>query len=175
MEAADCFNFCPRCGRGIDGAAGARPFRCAACGFVYFFNAAVSVSVIILDADDQRRSLFIRRGHDPGKGKLAFAGGFVDPGETVEAAARREVREEVGLDLADVTWLGSFPNNYRYLDVVYPVADLFFVASAPCPREATALDGVAGIEWLDPAGVDVNDIAFPSMQAALARYLGGTR
>jgi NAD+ diphosphatase len=173
MEAADCFNFCPRCGRAIEGAAGARPFRCGACGFVYFFNAAVSVAVIILDAADPRRSLFIRRGHDPGKDKLAFAGGFVDPGETIETAARREVREEVGLELTDVAWLGSFPNNYHYLDVVYPVADLFFVARAPRPHEAAALDGVAGIEWLDPATIDPNDIAFPSMRAALAQYVAG--
>ncbi len=171
MDPAACFNYCPRCGRAVDGVVGARPFRCGGCGFVYFFNAAVSVAVIILDAADRRRSLFIRRAHEPGKGKLAFAGGFVDPGETVEAAAHREVREEVGLTLTDVTWLGSFPNDYRYLDLVYPVADLFFVGRTTRPDEAAVLDGVASLAWLDPAEVDPGDVAFPSMRAALAKYV----
>jgi NAD+ diphosphatase len=171
MDPAACFNYCPRCGRAIEGAAGARPFRCASCGFVYFFNAAVSVAVIILDPADRRRALFIRRAHEPARGKLALAGGFVDPGETVEAAAHREVREEVGLTLTDVTWLGSFPNDYRYLGIVYPVADLFFVACASRPDEAAALDGVASVVWLDPAEVDLDEIAFPSMRAALERYV----
>jgi ADP-ribose pyrophosphatase YjhB (NUDIX family) len=175
MDPAACFNYCPRCGRAIDGAAGARPFRCGGCGFVYFFNAAVSVAAIILDGANARRALFIRRGHQPGLGKLAFAGGFVDPGERVETAVTREVREEVGLELTDVTWLGSFPNDYRYLDLVYPVADLFFVARAPQPDRAAALDGVADIVWLDPGDVDPQEIAFPSMRAALAQYVSAVR
>jgi hypothetical protein len=80
------------------------------------------------------------------------------------------VREEVGLELTDVTWLGSFPNDYRYLDLVYPVADLFFVGRAARPDEAVPLDGVASLVWADPAELDEADMAFPSMRAALAQY-----
>jgi NAD+ diphosphatase len=175
MDPASCFFFCPRCGRAIDGEAGARPFRCTACGFVYYFNAAVSVSAIIRDGPDDTRALFIRRGHEPAQGKLAFVGGFVDPGEGVEMALAREVREEVGLELTDVRWLASFPNAYHYRDLVYPVADLFFVCRAVRPEQAAALDGVASVCWLDPRRVDPDEIAFPSMRAALARWLDGPR
>ncbi len=89
-------------------------------------------------------------------------------GERVEEALRREIREEVGLDLGDAAFLGSFPNQYAYKGVTYPVLDLFFTARAVRPESAKALDDVEGVCWLDPMReVTPEDMAFPSMQAAL--------
>lgn len=170
MRPSEYFHYCPRCGRATDGPVGVVPFRCGGCGLVYYFNAAVSAAAFILDADDDRRALFIRRGHDPGWGRLALAGGFIDPGERAEDAIRREIREEVGVDLRDVTWLGSFPNDYAYGGVVYPVIDLYFVGRA-ARSEAAALDGVDDVVWLDPAAIDPAELAFPSMRLALELYL----
>ena len=151
MDPAACFNYCPRCGRAIDGAAGARPFRCDGCGFVYFFNAAVSVAVIIVDAADARRALFIRRGHEPGLGKLAFAGGFVDPGERVEAAIAREVREEVGLELHGCDVAGVVPQRLSLprsrLSGGGPVLRRARAAAGSRPPRSTASPDSC---WLDP-------------------------
>jgi ADP-ribose pyrophosphatase YjhB (NUDIX family) len=141
---------------------------CGACGFVYYFNPAVSSAGILLAADG--RGLFIRRGHEPGLGRLAFAGGFVDAGETPEAALRREVREEVGVELADVTYLGSQPNTYDYRGVTYHVVDLIFVAAIADGSTARHLDGVAAIEWHDPLTLDPARLAFASMTWALSEF-----
>lgn len=161
------FRCCPRCGEALR-APGACPLTCVACGFAYYFNPAVSAAAILLRADGQ--ALFIRRGHDPGKGRLAFAGGFVDAGETPETALCREVREEVGVEIAALTYLGSQPNTYPYRGVTYHVVDTIFVArlaEGPAPR---VLDGVAAIEWHDPLTLDPATLAFASMSWALARF-----
>lgn len=161
------FRCCPRCGVAL-AAPGACPLVCEACGFAYYFNPAVSAAAILLRGDGQ--ALFIRRGHEPGLGRLAFVGGFVDAGETPEDALRREVREEVGVELAAIDYLGSQPNTYGYRGVSYHVADLIFVATlAPgaVPRE---LDGVAAIEWHDPMALEPTRLAFASMAWALATF-----
>lgn len=162
------FRFCPRCGSRQDAPAAGPTFVCGACGLRYYFNPAIAVAAIILRGDG--RGLFIRRAKDPEKGKLALVGGFVDVGETAEQALRREVREEVQLELGPIRLLSSHPNDYVYAGVIYPVVDVFFVARAEDPARAAALDGVASFIWEDPAAVDPADIAFPSMRDALARY-----
>jgi ADP-ribose pyrophosphatase YjhB (NUDIX family) len=127
----------------------------------------VAVAAIIVRPDGL--ALFIRRARDPGQGRLALVGGFVDPGESAEAALAREVREEVGLELETVTYLSSSPNAYHYRGTTYPVVDLVF-AGTTRQTEARALDDVAGLEWLDPFTMAVDDLAFPSMRDGVARY-----
>lgn len=171
MDAApwEIFRFCPRCGVARTApTATPEPFRCAACGFVFFFNPAVAVAALVLRDDGQ--ALFIRRAKEPAKGRLALVGGFVDPGESAEEALRREVREEVRLELDDLRFLSSRPNDYPYQGTIYPVVDLVFVARARDPHQAAALDGVASLEWQDPRAVALDDLAFASMRDAVARY-----
>ena len=60
--------------------------------------AAVSVALIRGDS-----LLLVRRGQPPSLGLYAFPGGRVEPGETLEAAARREMAEETGLDAKELS------------------------------------------------------------------------
>lgn len=172
-EAKDLFDFCARCGerRTVGPAPGANPYRCGTCGFTFYFNTASAVAVFIEDGEG--RVLFIRRGREPARGKLAMAGGFTDPGETAEQATRREIREELGLELAEVTYVGTWPNVYHAGGFVVHVLDIFFRARLASTDMTLDADEVSGAEWLHPAQVDPADIAFPSMRNALAAYLAG--
>jgi len=122
------------------------------------------------DPARRREGAVHQAGQRSGKGRLALVGGFVDAGESAEHALRREVREEVQLELDQVRYLSSHPNDYPYQDTIYPVVDLVFVARTPNHDRAAALDGVASFEWLNPHTVDLEDLAFPSMRDAVARY-----
>lgn len=171
MRPADLFRFCPRCGaaRPAD-EVGRVPVRCGGCDLTLFLNPAVAAGAWLFDPAG--RVLLIRRAHDPQKGKFGLPGGFLDPGESAEDGLRREVREEVGLEVEALTFLVSVPNRYEYKGVTYPVADLIFTARAVAPETARPLDGVAGIEWHRPAAIDPADLAFPSMRASVGLLQG---
>lgn len=171
LEAKDHFHFCPRCGVGRAAAAGANPYRCGACGFAFYFNTASAVAVFIEDGNG--KVLFIRRGREPGRGKLALTGGFTDPRETGEEATRREIREELGLELAGLTFVGAWPNQYYAGGFLVHVLDIFFRAEAATTAMTLDAEEVGGVEWLDPGTVDPEEIAFPSMRQALGAYLRG--
>jgi ADP-ribose pyrophosphatase YjhB (NUDIX family) len=95
------FQFCPVCGGRLDERQlkVGDPARlvCQACGFVFYLDPKVAVGTIIRTPDD--RIVLVRRAIDPGYGKWVFPGGYVDRGEQVLAAARREAREESGLEI----------------------------------------------------------------------------
>jgi mutator protein MutT len=166
------FKHCPRCAAAQSGENDAVRFVCAACGFVYYYNVAVSAAVLIANADQE--VLLIRRARDPGKDKLAFPGGFIDRGETAEGAALREVREECGVRLDSVAFLLSFPNLYTYREVEYPVVDLFFTAQV-ASRQASALDDVTEVVWAPISSLHEQDMAFTSHAVALQAFVAGRR
>jgi 8-oxo-dGTP diphosphatase len=71
---------------------------------------AVDVVIELLDRPGRPIVLIERRGPPPG---FALPGGFVDIGETVEDAARREMREETGLDVRLMRLLGVYSDPAR--------------------------------------------------------------
>jgi NAD+ diphosphatase len=71
--------------------------------------------------------LFGVRSRAPKPGKLNTPGGFLEPGENAEQAVLREVREELGIDVKIVDYLGSYATHYvegnqRVLNIVYVAA-----------------------------------------------------
>lgn len=77
----------------------------------------VGVGVAVLD---DGKILLVRRGREPGKGLWAVPGGKVDLGEEMKAAARREVREETGLEveIGDVVWIGEVIEETHHLVLI---------------------------------------------------------
>ena len=72
---------------------------------------ALTVDCVCFDGED--RVLLIRRANPPFKGAYALPGGFVDAGETVEAACRRELMEETGIEAGDLTLVGVYSEPGR--------------------------------------------------------------
>ena len=98
---------------------------------------------VVVDA--KGRVLLIRRGNPPFKGKYALPGGFVDIGETVEDACRRELMEETGVKVGRLTLLGVYSDPKRDpRGHTCSVAFLARVRSA-VPR---AGDDAAAAEWV---------------------------
>jgi ADP-ribose pyrophosphatase YjhB (NUDIX family) len=115
--------FCPRCGTADPAVDHPRSLHCHACGHRAFFNPKPVASTILRDGDPRDPAApvwLLRRGFDPGAGLWTFPGGFVDLGESVEDAARREAVEEVRVevDLGELVGVYSRPED-RIVLVVY--------------------------------------------------------
>lgn len=159
------FIHCPRCGNGGLKELPPNSYACDRCHLHFYINPAIAVSVILLNPAQE--VLLIRRARDPGKGRLALPGGFVDAGETAETALAREVREEVGLELLGIDYLTSYPNIYPYKGINYPVLDFSFVGRVESFAEARALDDVAELIVVPAKNVAAEELAFPSLQEAM--------
>lgn len=104
--------FCGRCGGPMERSPGERAMRCPVDGHTAYPR--LSPAIIVLIERDDGRALLGRSGRwdTPMYSTLA---GFVEPGETLEEAVQREVREEVGVEVDDIDYLASqpwpFPNS----------------------------------------------------------------
>ena len=66
---------------------------------------ALTVDVVLLTREPSPKLLLIQRGKDPFAGAWALPGGFAEEGETLAAAARRELLEETGTEVGDLEQL----------------------------------------------------------------------
>ena len=97
--------FCARCGeRTVPGKAGWQR-DCPACGANHFPRTDPVVIVLVTHGDE----VLLGRSAFWPEGMYSLLAGFVEPGETIEAAARREVAEESGIRLGAVGYLASQP------------------------------------------------------------------
>ena len=106
---------------------------------------ALTVDCVAVDADD--RVLLIRRGHPPFKGQYALPGGFVNIGETVEAACRRELEEETGVVARDLRLAGVYSDPNRD-PRGHTVAVVFLTHFSEPQPLARAGDDAAAAEWV---------------------------
>src|SRR5437870_12542793 len=78
-----------------------------------FPRPSVTVDIILMATEPRPRVLLIKRKAEPFAGKWAFPGGFVDEGESLAAAAKRELKEETSLSVEELAQLQTFGDPGR--------------------------------------------------------------
>lgn len=98
--------FCPRCGHRTQAASAGHVRRCPQCGTEHYPRTDAAVIMAVTDEDDR---LLLGRQSSWDPHRFSVLAGFVEPGESLEAAVAREVREEAGLTVTQVRYMGSQP------------------------------------------------------------------
>jgi NAD+ diphosphatase len=97
---------CPRCGTPTEPVLSGWIRRCPADSSDHYPRTDMAVIMAVVDADDR---LLLARGRGFRGNGMSVLAGFVEPGESLAAAVAREVLEEVGVAVTDVTYLGDQP------------------------------------------------------------------
>jgi ADP-ribose pyrophosphatase YjhB (NUDIX family) len=164
MHLNSTYHFCPSCGYSWDKpeatARIGRHILCKYCDFILYQDPKVAVCVII---STNGKVIMIKRSLPTENGVWAIPGGFVDAAESVEAAAVREVKEEVLLDVAITRLIGVYSEEGN--PVVLIVYEGKIEDGQPgCGAETleVALFDYESIPW--------KDLSFPANYEALMDY-----
>jgi len=97
--------FCGKCGAPLGKGQEEYSKRCSACGLHIFptISPAIIIGVV------RGRKLLLAHNAGFPAGLFSLIAGFMEPGETIEECARREVAEETGIAIQDITYFGSQP------------------------------------------------------------------
>jgi len=161
-------NYCQVCGHEMVNrlAHGKMRHVCPACGFIHFDDPKVAVAVFI---ERDHRVLLVRRAMNPERGKWALPAGYVDYGEDPREAARREVREETGLEV-EITRLVSVESNPG----ISGASIVIVYAASVVNGVARPQDDAEDVLWLS-AFDPLPELAFDSTRTVLSAWLENQR
>lgn len=161
------FRFCPACGSPLHDSGDASERHCSSCDKSWYDNPAPTVGCVLVR---DGRALVTVRNHAPFKGRIDVPGGFIDPGEALLDALRREVREELGveIDVSDDDFVQGAPHRYG-AEGNWTLA-LGFKARITS-GEPDASDDVADIKWVSDDELDDLDFAWDHDRELVRRVL----
>jgi len=153
------YPYCPHCGQQLSRKKlnGTSELVCEMCKDVFWLNSKPTASVCILNKDQEL--LLTRRAISPFKGMWDLPGGFLLLGEDPEKGARREIREELGIALPKLTFLGFKMDTWAGIP---PQATLNFYYLAKLQKKVTlsAQDDINGFTWVTLQHVKTKSVAF---------------
>ncbi len=99
------YQFCDRCGSKTENKTDEHAKKCTVCGHISFLRISPAVIVLV----SKGSSILLARSPRFKDEMYSVLAGFVEPGETLEDTVKREIREEVGIDVKDIRYFGSQP------------------------------------------------------------------
>lgn len=126
--------FCGKCGTPTTMKTGDLAMQCPACGLLAYPRISPAIMVLVRNGD----KLLLARSPHFKLGVFSALAGFVEPGETLEECAAREVREEVGIEIANLRYFNSQPWPFPDSLMVAFFADYAGGTLTPNPNEIEA-------------------------------------
>ena len=128
--------YCGQCGTPTVKKTGELSMQCPSCGLLAYPRISPAVMVLVRDGD----KLLLARSSHFKAGVFSALAGFVEPGETLEECAVREVREEVGVEITNLRYFHSQPWPFPNSLMVAFFADYAGGTITPDPNEIESAD-----------------------------------
>lgn len=156
--------YCGSCGGKAEPSANERSLRCKNCGQMFY--PAISPAVIVaITCGDYLLQVSTTYGEP---GRFSLVAGYVEPGETLEHAVRREAMEEVGLTLSNVEYLGDQPWGFS--------GTLMFAFHATADKNAPLKlqeNEIAAARWIHRRDLPPGDNPVSVSCSLIERFLNG--
>jgi NAD+ diphosphatase len=115
MEWDRTHQFCGRCGAPMERVPNERAKKCTVCGLTNYPRLSPAIIIAVTRMIEGEKRILLARNHRFPAGRYSVLAGFVEPGESLEECAAREVMEEVGIEIGNIRYFGSqpwpFPNS----------------------------------------------------------------
>ena len=133
---------------------------CTQCSFIFYIDPKVAVGSVVRGPEG---FLVLKRSIPPALGLWTFPGGYVDRGETLEAAAVREAFEETGvrIRLGPLLRLSSYAGR----GIVMAVYEAAWVGG-----EARPTPEALEVKWVAPGEIPWGELAFPSTRSGFRDF-----
>jgi ADP-ribose pyrophosphatase YjhB (NUDIX family) len=160
------WQWCPRCREQLRG--NESRVECPACGFVFYASSKATAGALVEDGNG--RVLLASRAEEPFKGRWDIPGGFLEEGEHPLDGLRRELREETGLEVEPLEFLGVWMDRYGGDSTAEATLNLYWTARVES-GEARAADDVDDLRWFEPDELPAPDeLAFQNVPLVLAAW-----
>lgn len=162
------YKFCPKCGSETDKKAH-NLLVCKSCTYNFYINPAPTNAVIL--ENEAGEILLVKRKFEPMKGYLDLPGGFIEIGESMEDSTIREIKEELGIDIKDITYYKSYPDEYLFQEINVKTLGLTLTGKIEGSPKIVPSDDVEEAKFYKKTEIPLEDIAFESIRQALVDYL----
>ncbi len=142
--------------------------QCKSCGYRNYINPAPTTGAIL--TNNSGEILLVERAVEPGKGLLDTPGGFIDIGENAEDGLDRELKEELGIEIKDLKYFGSFPGTYIFDGIEIVVLGFIYIGKITDQKIIPSSD-VSGYKFFKPQEIPYEKLAFEELKTVLKKYI----
>lgn len=161
------FRYCPNCKNPLE-KIGDRIINCKNCGFHFYFNPA-STNALILE-NNKGEILLTKRKFPPKKGFWDTPGGFITFKENVEESLRREIKEELGINLKQIKYFGSYWSYYPYKGINYQTLCHVFTSKYQ-DEKILNRDDITAHKFFAKDKIPFDKISFDDIRQAVKDYV----
>lgn len=166
MEPINAYKFCPVCSLPLS----KKEFRLLVCkNDHHFYINPFPCNAAIIE-NEKQEILLVKRKVDPKKGYWDWPGGFIEPGESFETSVKREIKEELGVEIRIEKFLGIFEDTYLYQNIESPILCMVVYAKIT-DGKLKASDDVAGFKFFSKKEVLKQRFAFDSVKKGISGFI----